>query len=147
MKRFLSGNMAIANGAADKSKLSEVFLVYLPFWTIWARIIGWAFGEKRVGSGDNRRYEPREVRLVQEITWSGAACDVGEFGVNELLLKDQELRPFDPEELHRSGMVFEPVGSISDARRTAKNELNNKSTGALTWIAYRRCFCDHFGNG
>lgn len=126
MKRFLSGNMAIASGAAGQSKLSEIFLVYLPFWTIWARIVGWAFGEKRVGSGDHRRYEPREVRLVQEITWSGAACDVGEFGVNELLLKDQQLQPFDPEELHRSGMVFEPVGSISDARRTAENEFEQQ---------------------
>lgn len=128
LRAFLTSSMAIARDAARQSQLSEIFLVYLPFWTIWARIIGWAFGEKKVGSGDNRRYEPREVRLVQELTWSGAACDVGEFGVNELLLKDQELQPYNPEQLHNVGMVFEPVGSISDARRTAEFEFEQQVT-------------------
>lgn len=123
LQRFYSSNMAIARGAGRQSRLSEAFLVYLPFWTVWGRIAGWAFGEKKVGSGDDRRYEPREVRLVQEMTWTGAACDVGEFGVNDLLLTDQELQPFNPETLHNSGMVFEPVNSFSDARQAAENEF------------------------
>jgi hypothetical protein len=123
LRRFFSSNMAIARGADRQSQLTEAFLVYLPFWTVWGRIAGWAFGEKKVGSGDNQRYEPREVRLVQEMTWTGAACDVGEFGVNELLLADQELQPFNPETLHNSGMVFEPVNSFSDARQAAENEF------------------------
>lgn len=122
LQNFLSGNMAIARGASRQSNIQETFVVYLPFWTIWGRIAGWAFGEKRVGSGDDRRYEPREVRLVQEITWTGAACDVGEFGVNDLLLADQDLQPFDPQSLHSTGMVFEPVNSFSDARQAAERE-------------------------
>jgi DNA-directed RNA polymerase subunit RPC12/RpoP len=126
LQRFFSSNMAIARRAGSQSQLSEAFLVYLPFWTIWGRIAGWAFGEKKVGSGNNRHYEPREVRLVQEMTWTGAACDVGEFGVNNLLLTDQELQPFNPETLHNSGMVFEPVNSFSDARQAAENEFQQQ---------------------
>ena len=123
LQRFFTSNMAIARGVARQSQLVEAFLVYLPFWTIWARIIGWAFGEKQQGSGEHRRYEPREVRLVQEMTWSGAACDVGEFGVNELLLTNQEMQPFNPDQLHLSGMVFEPANSFSDARQAAEQDF------------------------
>jgi hypothetical protein len=126
LRRFFSSNMAIARGADRQSQLTEAFLVYLPFWTVWGRIAGWAFGEKKVGSGDSRRYEPREVRLVQEMSWTGAACDVGEFGVNELLLTDQDLQAFNPETLHNSGMVFEPVNSFSDARQAAENEFQEQ---------------------
>jgi DNA-directed RNA polymerase subunit RPC12/RpoP len=126
LRRFFGSSLAIARDAARQATLSETFLVYLPFWTIWARMAGWAFGEKKVGSGNNRRYEPREVRLVQEVTWSGAACDVGEFGVNELLLIDQELQPFNPDELHLSGMVFEPASSFSAAEQAAEAEFQAK---------------------
>ncbi len=126
LRRFFSSNMAIARDAGRQAQVDETFLIYLPFWTVWGRIAGWAFGEKKVGSGDDRRYEPKEVRLVQEMTWTGAACDVGEFGVNELLLTDQELQPFNPETLHNSGMVFEPVNLFSEAQQAAENEFQQQ---------------------
>ena len=78
-----------------RAQLEEAFLVYLPFWTVWSRAAAWAFGQEKVGSGDRARYEPREVRVVQEMTWNGAACDVGEFGVNQVPLSDGSLEPFD----------------------------------------------------
>lgn len=121
--RFLGSSPAIAPAARRGAQLSEAFLVYLPFWSVWATVSGWVFGEKQVGSGDNRRYEPREVRLVQEMTWNGSACDVGEFGVEQVPLVDHDLQPFDPVELHNRGMVFEPVGAFSQARQTAEEEF------------------------
>jgi DNA-directed RNA polymerase subunit RPC12/RpoP len=123
LRRFLSGNMAIASNAARQAQLSEAFMVYLPFWAVWGRVAGWAFGQQKVGSGNQARYEPREVRVVQEMTWNGAACDVGEFGVSELPLADQEMLPFNPDELHNSGMVFEPVSSFGDARQAAEAQF------------------------
>ena len=123
LRRFFSSNMAIARDAARQTQLSEAFLVYIPFWTVWGRVAGWAFGQQKVGSADRAHYEPREVRVVQEMTWNGAACDVGEFGVSELPLIDQELQPFQPYELHNSGMVFEPVNSFSDARQAAEEQF------------------------
>ena len=107
---FMSG----LNRAPDlrrTAQLSELFVAYLPFWSVWARVTGWVFGQKRVGSGRNRRYVPREVKVLREMSWNEAACDVGEFGAEVAPLDGQPLRAFVPQALHADGMVFEPVGS------------------------------------
>lgn len=125
-RRFLSSNWAIARRALHESQLDQTFLVHLPFWMVWARVGAWAFGEKRVGSGKDSRFEPREVRIVQEMVWNGAACDVGEFGVTQVPPVDQDLEPFDPERLHSSGLVFEPVGSFGEARQQADEQFQGQ---------------------
>ena len=106
-------------------------LVHLPFWTAWGRALAWVFGQKQVGSGDNRHYEPREVRVAEDMTWNNAACDVGEFGVRMINLNGRPLEPFDADALHRSGMVFEPVGSAEQsldvAKQTFEERVRNKS--------------------
>jgi DNA-directed RNA polymerase subunit RPC12/RpoP len=128
LRRFLSSHFAIARDAMRQAQISEAFLVFLPFWTIWGRVAAWAFGQKKVGSGDHTHYEPREVRIVQEMTWNGAACDVGEFGVASLPIADQELQPFNPDALHNEGLVFEPVGSVSDAHAAADKKFRVQVT-------------------
>lgn len=119
-------NFAIAMDAKSKSKVSEVFVAHLPFWTLWGRALGWAFGEKEVGDSKNRRYEPREVKIMQEMVWTGAACDVGEFGVAQVQLTNQPLEPFNSDVLHANGMVFEPVGSLTEARQSAEKDFEKK---------------------
>jgi DNA-directed RNA polymerase subunit RPC12/RpoP len=119
-------NVAIARDVGRRAQVTESFLVYLPYWVVWGRAAAWAFGEKKVGSGDSSHYEPREIRIVQEMTWSGAACDVGEFGVTEIPKTDQTMEPFDPDALHRAGMVFQPVGSFSDARAAAEKQFQDQ---------------------
>lgn len=123
---FLRGNFAIARDAARNATLNEAFLVYLPFWASWARVLGWSFGEKRVGSGNDAHYEPREIRLAAEMSWNGAACDVGEFGVNSIPLDDRQMEAFQSDLLHRAGMVFEPVGSVSDAAALAESSFQQR---------------------
>jgi len=117
---FLRGSVAIAGSVSRQARLDEVFLVHLPYWAAWGRALGWAFGEKRVGSGDNKRYEPREVRVAEDMSWNGAACDVGEFGITTINLGGRPLNPFDAEPLHHSGMVFEPTGSAQESLETAR---------------------------
>ncbi len=119
-RRFISGNLAIARDAAGKSELSETLLVHLPFWSAWGRGVAWGFGQQEVGSGDNKHYEPRERRVVSDLSWNGVACDVGEFGVRRIELEGRPLEPFNSEALHRSGMVFEPVGSEEEALEEAR---------------------------
>jgi hypothetical protein len=114
------GKMSVARDARTKSQVTEAFLVHLPFWTLWARALGWAFGQKRVGSGKSSHYEPREVRLASDMVWAGAACDVAEFGVTNVELTNQTVEPFDSEHLHASGMVFEPTGSVAEAEEAAQ---------------------------
>lgn len=123
LAEFLKSSRAIAWEASRKAQLSEVFLVYLPFWVTWARVIGWVFGEEKVGSGDNQRYEPREIRVAEEMSWNGVACDIGEFGVEMVALDQQPLEAFDSQALHAGGMVFEPASSQSDARRLAEDDF------------------------
>lgn len=123
---FLSGNLAIARDARRRAMLEDSFLAHVPFWACWGRVFGWVFGQKRVGSGDNKRYEPREVRTAQEMTWNGVACDVGEFGVREVSLAGRPLEAFDADALHASGLVFEPIGSVSDARKAAENAFSER---------------------
>ncbi len=126
LRKFLGGSLAIARDAAKNSRLEEAFVVHLPFWASWARVFGWTFGEKRVGSGDSRHYEPREVKSYQDMNWNGAACDVGEFGVQQISLAGRSLAPFNPGYLHDSGMVFEPVGSQSDAVSAAQENFRQR---------------------
>jgi hypothetical protein len=117
---FLKGNLAIAGSVSRQARLDEAFLVHLPFWAAWGRALGWAFGEKQVGSGDDKRYEPREVRVAEDMTWNAAACDVGEFGVTNINLSGRPLEPFESDSLHASGMVFEPTGSAQESLETAR---------------------------
>jgi hypothetical protein len=131
-QKFVSGKVQVARDCAHTAQVSEVFLIHLPFWTVWGRGLAYAFGQQQVGSGDNKRYEPREKRAARELTWNGPACEVGEFGVRQVKLDGRTLQPFNAEELHRSGMVFEPVGSPqaalvsaeNDFRETLKNDTN-----------------------
>lgn len=125
LQGFLKSNWAIARNAPQQARISEAVLVYLPFWAIWGRVAGWVFGTKRIGSGKNVRYEPREIRVVEEVTWNGAACDVGEFGVTQVLLAGRPLDVYAPELLHNTGLVFEPVGSLSDAQQAAEQQVGD----------------------
>ena len=123
LKKFLKSNPAIAQDAASKAELNETILVHLPFWTAWGRAVAWGFGKVKVGSGKNSHYEPRERRVVGELSWNGVACDVGEFGVRQISLEGRPLQPGDAEQLHRSGMVFEPVGSEDEALEVAQRDF------------------------
>ena len=123
LQQFLSSSRAIASGASRETQLVEIFTAYIPFWASWARVVGWVLGEKKVGSGDDARYEPREIKITEEMNWNGVACDVGEFGVEAVPLLDQTLDPFDADTLHATGLVFEPVGSLSDAKANAELEF------------------------
>lgn len=125
-QQFLRGHVAIAGSAAREAQVSEVLLMHLPFWAVWGRTLGWVFGQKEVGSSDNRRLEAREVRVMEEMTWNGAACDVGEFGVTEISLQGRPLEAFSADALHRSGMVFEPVGAADDAWQRANADFENR---------------------
>lgn len=126
-RAFFTSSYAIARDLTKNARLQEDFVVYLPFWVQWARVLGWVFGQEKVGSGKNSRYVPREVKIAEEMTWNGAACDVGEFGVTQIPFTTQTpVEPFQSEILHEAGMVFEPVGSQSDAEKAARADFETR---------------------
>lgn len=117
---FMNSSSQIAPGVKNQAQITEVFLVHLPFWTAWGRGVAWGFGQVKVGSGDDARYEAREKKVIKDLTWNGVACDVGEFGVQRISLQDRPLEPFNSDRLHETGMVFEPVGSDVEALERAR---------------------------
>lgn len=125
-RSFVSGKVQVARDCSSKAQINEVFLVHLPFWAVWSRGVAWAFGQVKVGSGDNKRYEPRERRAVSELGWNAPACEVGDFGIQRVSLDQRPLEPFDAARLHRSGMVFEPVGSAATALESARKHFEQE---------------------
>ena len=132
LQNFLSGKFQVARDCARLAQVTEVFLVHLPFWGVWGRGVAYAFGQVQVGSGDNRRWEPREKKAVRELTWNAPACEVGEFGVRQVSLEGVPLEPFNPDALHRSGMVFEPVGSEENALEAARASFDQTIRGQVS---------------
>lgn len=110
-----------------RAEVTELFLVYLPYWRAQAMLAGWIFGQKRVRTRDSTRWEPREVQLMENVDWTGAAADVAEFGVDSIALAGVEYTAYSPEALHAEGMVFEPTGSQTDARDTASQDWDKQA--------------------
>jgi hypothetical protein len=125
LRRFQVG-LDKAPGLPQRAQVTESFVAYLPVWAVWARVAGWVFGRKEVGSSKNRRKEPREVQVLRAMSWNAPACDVQEFGVEGVPLEEQELLAFDPAALHADGMVFEPVGSSADAVAEAHHHFDEE---------------------
>lgn len=123
VKRFFSG----INKARDlkrQAQLSDLFLVYLPYWRVTAFVAGWLFG--RVKSGD-KNTKPVEVEILEEMAWNDAAVDVSEFGVHRVAVRTADLEPFNSEQVHAQAMVFEPVESPSEAVNESDQHFTHRA--------------------
>jgi hypothetical protein len=69
--------------------------------------------------------------VTRELTWNCPACEVGEFGVRQIPLEGCPLEPFEPDALHRTGMVFEPVGAENVALEEARRNFDSAIRGAV----------------
>lgn len=121
VRGFWSGwNKAFDLGA--QAQVTDLFLVYLPYWRGLADVVGWVFGRKEVGTNKNRRKEPREILIGLPATeWTNAAGDVAEFGVTSLNLQGASFAAYNADSLHAEGMVFEPTGSQTEALESARD--------------------------
>lgn len=115
------------------ASFEEPFLVYLPFWRISGKVVGWVFGDevKRevVRRGDRTEVRKRRVpveRVVMEShVWTDAACDVSEFGVQSIDMPSPDFSMYDRARLQEDGMIFEPTEARTEATRQAENEMKN----------------------
>jgi hypothetical protein len=112
---------------SQRARLTELFLAYVPYWRAQALVAGWVFGQKKVGSGKNSRYEPRERQIMESMDWTGAAGDVAEFGVERVSVSGAQLAAYNPETLHAEGLVFEPTGSQTDAHDAARRAWDGQA--------------------
>lgn len=109
-----------------EAQFTEIFLIHIPFWRSLGQVCGWIFGNKiyhethRDSRGNMRtttRKEPVERMVMRDYVWNKAACDVSEFGVEEVDNSgiSGNLAPFDFSAVEKQGMVFEPTFSRTDA--------------------------------
>ena len=103
-----------------RAEVKELFLVYLPYWRVKAFVAGWIFGRVKSGKDSTK---PIEVEINEEMEWNDAATDVSEFGVHRTAISDSILEPYNAEELHSDGMVFEPVESRTEALDEARRHF------------------------
>ena len=110
-----------------RAQITETFLVYLPYWRALSQVAGWIFGQKKIRTNNSTTYEPREVRIMEVMDWTGAAGDVAEFGVERVKVDGSQLAAFDQDQLHAEGMVFEPTGSEQEAHDSARQSWDARA--------------------
>ncbi len=116
MPRFFSGYDK-APDLKRQATINECFLVYLPYWRAWMRAVAWLFGRKK----DEDATYPVEKVITEDYVWTGTACDVSEFGPQEIKYHRRAvLELYDREALQREGLVFEPVESSTEAMNQAR---------------------------
>lgn len=128
-EKALQGFYRGMNKARDlrrEARLKDLFLVYLPYWRVQAFVAGWMFGRVKSGKDKTR---PVEVEVFKEMTWNDAAVDVAEFGVHRVVLRKEQLQPYDDGLLHSEAMVFEPAESRTEAEAEAHGNFTHQGQG------------------
>lgn len=121
-----------------EAQFIDVFLIHIPFWRSMGRVCGWVFGNMihhethedskgRMHTTTTR--EPVERMVMEEYLWNRAACDVSEFGVEEVDASgiSGNLEPFDFHAVEKQGMVFEPTHSKTDAVKASEEWMLQKA--------------------
>ncbi|MCZ7671944.1 MAG: hypothetical protein M5U34_34830 [Chloroflexi bacterium] len=83
--KFFSG-LKKARDLKKEARISNVFLVYLPYWRVQADVTGWRFGVKRVNKDETK---PVELEILEQMHWNDAALDVSEYGVHRVTLSKE----------------------------------------------------------
>lgn len=125
------GGMDKARDLRKRAEFDKPFLVYLPFWRVTGKVVGWILGDKvrrktvRRGNRTEVRTErvPVERMLMRDYIWTDAACDVSEFGVQSVEMPKDDFLAYDRERLQGEGMVFEPTESMTEAVDQAREKM------------------------
>ncbi|MFZ1398609.1 MAG: hypothetical protein WAS33_17015 [Candidatus Promineifilaceae bacterium] len=115
--------MKKARDLPQEAQIKDTFLVYLPYWRVESFVAGWMFGRVKSGKDSTR---PIEVQINELMHWNDAAVDVAEYGVHQVAISKEQLRPYNSDQLHAEAMVFEPSESHSDALDEAGRHFTHR---------------------
>ena len=116
---FFSG-IKKARDLKKEARITDTFLVYLPYWRVQAEVAGWRFGREKSGKDSTK---PVEAEILELMQWNDAALDVSEYGVHQVTLSKEMLEAYRSEALHAEALVFEPTESHTDARDEAHSNF------------------------
>lgn len=133
------GGIQMARDLRKVAAFDTPFLVYLPFWRVAGKVVGWVLGNevKRETVRRGNRTEthirkvPVERSVMRSYVWTDAACDVSEFGVESIDMPVPEFSLYDRESLQRDGMVFEPTEASTEAINQAKSKMAEWGRGSV----------------
>jgi DNA-directed RNA polymerase subunit RPC12/RpoP len=126
LMEFLNGHIGIAPDVEKKAKIIEARLIYAPFWIVWRRVMAWVLGQDKVESGNSSYYRPKEISIVKDMAWNGAACDISGLGVEHVPLENEDFELYDGDILERQGLIFQPVSTASYARLQANRAFEEQ---------------------
>jgi len=112
-----------AHDLKTEAKFREMFPVYVPFWRVRSRVIGWVLGEEEKRKDNRTIYEPVERRVFQSYEITVPACDIGEFGVKWVDLTGDEILPFELEKVQQTGMTFGVLTTNNDVLALADQKF------------------------
>jgi hypothetical protein len=133
------GGIDKARDLRKRAIFETPFLVYLPFWRITGKVVGWIFGnqvkKEVVRRGDRTHVRTRRVpverMVMKDYVWTNAACDVSEFGVESVDMPSPDFSMYDRQKLQEDGMIFEPTEAKSDAIDEAKRDMRSWAKGSV----------------
>ncbi|NLK25616.1 MAG: hypothetical protein GX307_03450 [Euryarchaeota archaeon] len=69
--------------------ITEIYPIYLPFWSIGTRVAGWVCGYEERTYTDSKGHtrterEYKEEMVLQDVTFSEIACDPGDLGLRSM---------------------------------------------------------------
>ncbi len=130
-----------ARDLKTKGIVTEVYPIYLPFWNISTRVVGWVCGyedRKHSDSKGNTTTERiyKEQMVLQDVTFSQISCDPGDLGIKKLRnfsgessFEDFEMIP-----------TFESTTSKDDALNQAREEAlaKGKQSANIPNVTFER---------
>lgn len=105
---------------AECAVISELYLLYLPFWRFIAqgKAVACGYSEYTEQTGNVIRNIYEEL-LDKEFIWTECACDTGKYGINKLWLDPGKEIPF----VRGSVVSMEPGGSAIEASKKGRQAI------------------------
>lgn len=132
---WLGKGMSKARGLRLQSRVTDTFLVYIPYWRVRADVVGWVFGQEKRTSTSNGRtttyYVDVERKIQSSFDRTYSACDVAELGVKKINLTGDTIIPIDFETLQSDGMMFNIIASEQEAFEFAKKNFAAESRNSV----------------
>ncbi len=107
---WMSGGLK-ARDLRAKAEVTECYPIYVPFWKLHGHAAGWVCGYREERHDKHTRRIPMERMVLREFDWNGAACDVGDIGIEHLSNLAGDAVPHD----EGSIPTFEVTTSPADA--------------------------------
>ena len=106
---------------AEKARITENYLLYIPFWRFIAqgKAVGCGYSEYREASGNLLRNVFEEL-IDEEFVWTECACDTGKYGIHELWLEPGGEVPYVP----GSVAVMDAGGSAAEASTRGREAIH-----------------------